>query len=159
MTQQDRKRLIGLQQTWARVHRWPLLPPTRHEVTLQPRPPFAARSLCPVCARYRAHCACHLPPPTAPAMPAGPSVIATDNHHTPQGLHPGLWPHRVQPSFYARHVPQQTYLAETKRDLVAAWNARRPTPSPYLLCALCGAPAQETSLLAPQTEGMCLPAD
>lgn len=29
----------------------------------------------------------------------------------------------------------------------------------HLSCMLCGAPAQEASLLAPQTEGMCLPGD
>lgn len=31
--------------------------------------------------------------------------------------------------------------------------------SPYLLCMLCCTPAQEASLLAQQTEGMCLPCD
>lgn len=163
MTQQDRKRRVGPQRTWARVqprpgyHPWPLLPPTRHEVTPRPRPrpPFAPRSLCQV---SRSLCVPSAAP-TAPATPAGPSAITADNHQSPHRLHPGLRAPAFQPSSYASPGPRQTYLAETKHDPVAAAKVRRSTRSPHLLCALCGTPAQETSPLAPQTEGMCLPAD
>lgn len=68
----------------ARLHPWPLLPPTRHEVTPPPpRPPFAPRSLCPVSARYGAHCASHLPPPLLPPRPPDPPpppLIITQPH-------------------------------------------------------------------------------
>lgn len=87
--------------------------------------------------------------PSAAAAPAGPSVAAADNHQTPT------------PSPSWSLPPRPPSLISPKPNVTRSRRGRRgrPTRPASPLCVRCGTPGQETSPLAPQTEGMCLPAD
>lgn len=87
MTQQDRKRRVGPQRTWARVQPRPgsILGPCSPPPDMRsPRDRDHGRhSLHARSARYRAHCACHLPPPLLPPRPPDPPrspLIITKAH-------------------------------------------------------------------------------
>lgn len=146
-------------------------------------PPFIG-SQCGYCRGYHSHHAqctqsvCHVlyslcPPsasPTVPTMPAVPTPVpcapcseysyAQNPSRSPFLLYlVSLIPaicllYSPYPSVYSEHLSHQTLPV-----LLAIPKLSRSPCSLYLLCMLCGTPAQEASPLGLQTEGMCLPGD
>lgn len=149
MTQQDRKRRAGPERTRARVQ------PSPGSVLASPRPRRLTRGHTTTAAAIRSTLALpalwqlsrSLCAPSAPATHAGPSAVTPDIHQSPPRPRRGSGSH-------ASPGPRHAYLARTKHDPVVASKVRRPTRWPWLLCALCGASAQEMSPPAAQTEGV-----
>lgn len=141
-------------------------------------PPFI-RSQCDHCRGYPTMLTvlsvCHVlfslcPPSASPTVPTMPTVsmrtllsVLTCNHLSSSTQSPSYLRrapsmacllYSLNPSEYSAHLSCQTLPV-----LLAVPKLSRSPCSLYLLCMLCGTPAQEASPLGLQTEGMCLPGD
>ena len=143
---------------------WSRHPAWGHTVTTMATIP-ATLTVLRVSAMYRSHCVHHLPvalcPPRRPHPPWFPmcTLPSANPSQSPSSLstmsHIAAFP-TVHAMFALLTISgHRAYL--TKLPHLALLAVPKVSRSLYLLCMLCGAPAQEASPLALQTEGMCLP--
>lgn len=114
------------------------------------------------------HCAHHLPVPVwspwLTYMLRFPHALClTYTHNHPPLLRSSLYPESPMPIL--SKIPAMSFLLTIPTLNIPVMRSPACSVTQKLLCSLhlscmlCGAPAQEASLLAPQTEGMCLPGD